>query len=126
MSSRLSNKGFFSFYISSVKKIKWLNSKFVFLVSRQKACINTKAGLDFEECKSSVKRDATIVSCNPGTAPKPAILFSLLLQQILILASGVLFIRLRRALTLTVSLFTLARHQAGFDVSPIMRFTNDN
>ena len=106
MMSRLSNKGFFSFYISSVKKIKCLNSKFVFPASRQKSCNNTKTGLDFEGCKSSVKRDAIIDSCNPGNAPEPSNLFSLHLQKIKILASGVLFIRLRRTLTFNVSLFT--------------------
>ena len=82
MMSRLSNKEFFSFYISSVKKIKCLNSKFVFPASRQKSCNNTKIGLDFEGCKSSGKRDATTVSCSFRTAPKSANLFSLPLQQI--------------------------------------------
>jgi len=74
-----------------------------FVVSRQKACIKNITEPDLPENKSSGKSSATIISCDPGSLPKPENLFSLLFHQIKILASDVLFFRLRLPLTLTVS-----------------------
>jgi len=87
--------------------MKAICSNIFFVVNGQKACIKNITEPDLPENTQSGKDCATIVSCRFRTAPKSANLLSLPIQQILILASSVLFIRLRRALTLTVSLFTL-------------------
>jgi len=81
--------------------MKAICSNNFFVVSRQKACIKNITEPDLPENKSSGKRDATIVSCSFRTAPKSANLFSLHLQKIRILASGVsrLVYCLRRTLT---------------------------
>ena len=116
MCSSANNKGFFSFSVLIQKTTKCWNRCFVFPFSRQKACINTKTGFDFEGYKSSLKGDATTFSCNPGNAPKPTNLFSLPLIQISTLSFHF------SHLTFDVSQFTLTRYLGfTFDVS---RFTN--
>ena len=121
MCSSANNKGFFSFSVLIQKTTKCRNRCFVFPFSRQKACIYTKTGFDFEGYKSSLKGDATTFSCNPGNAPKPTNLFSLPLNQI-----NTLSFHFSHLPAIWVSLFTPARYLGfTFDVSLFMSFTND-
>jgi hypothetical protein len=68
--------------------MKAICSNNFFVVSRQKACIKNITEPDLPENKLSGKNSATIISCNPGSLPKPENLFSLSLHQIKILASS--------------------------------------